>query len=150
MTAQTNDPGATEPNASGPDASGTPARARKPRPKRGAMEALLRITHTLEVAGLAFGTLAVWGVSRDWPQPLAFAVVAALLLATMPLLARTWGWIVSLAMQVALAALTLIEPVWGVVALVFIVLWIYCFVKARGIERNRRAAGLDPRGAPGE
>jgi len=28
-------------------------------------------------------------------------------------------------------------------------LWIYCFVKARQIERQRRARGLDPRGAPG-
>lgn len=114
------------------------------------MESLLRIVHVLEAAGLAFGTLAVWGVSRDWPQPVGFAVVGVLLLVTMPLLARSWGWIVSLALQVALAGLTFIEPVWGVVALVFIILWIYCFVKARGIERGRRAAGLDPRGAPGE
>ncbi|SFS17883.1 Protein of unknown function [Agrococcus baldri] len=145
MSAETNEPREAEPNA-----SAGPAKARRPRPARGAMEALLRITHTLEVAGLAFGTLAVWGVSRDWPQPVAFAVVAVLLLATMPLLARPWGWAVSLALQVALAALTLVEPVWGVVALVFIILWVYCFVKARGIERGRRAAGLDPRGAPGQ
>jgi hypothetical protein len=125
------------------------AKPRRQRPARGAMESLLRITHVLEVAGIAFGTLAVWGVSRDWPQPVAFAVVGVLLLATMPLLARPWGWVVSLALQLALGALTFVEPVWGVVALVFIILWIYCFVKARGIERQRAAAGLDPRGAPG-
>lgn len=147
MSAESNEPDATSSGASAqPEGA---AKARRQRPARGAMESLLRITHVLEVAGLAFGTLAVWGVSRDWPQPVAFALVGVLLLATMPLLARPWGWIVSLAMQVALAALTFIEPVWGVVALVFIILWIYCFVKARGIERQRRAAGLDPRGAPG-
>lgn len=119
------------------------------RPARGAMEALLRIVHGLEVAGIAFGALASWGVTRDWPAPVAFGAVGVALILTMPLLSRPWGWLVSLAMQVAVAALTAFEPVWGVVALVLIGLWIYCFVKARGIERQRRAAGLDPRGAPG-
>jgi hypothetical protein len=126
-----------------------PAPKRRRRPARGAMEALLRIVHGLEVAGIAFGALAAWGVTRDWPAPVAFAIVGVALLATMPLLARPWGRLVSLAMQVAVAALTAFEPVWGVVAAVLIGLWIYCFVKARGIERQRRAAGLDPRGAPG-
>lgn len=131
------------------DETPKPKPARKPRPQRGAMEALLRIVHVLEVCALAFGALAAWGVSRDWPQPLAFGVVAALLIGTMSLLARPWGWAVSLVLQIALGLLALVEPVWGVVALVFIILWIWCFVKARGIERRRAAAGLDPRGAPG-
>lgn len=124
------------------------AKQRKPRPARGAMEALLRIVHIMEVCALAFGGLAAWGVSRDWPQPVAFAAVMLALLGTMSLLARPWGWLVSLALQLALGALAFVEPIWGIVALVFIILWIWCFVKARGIERGRRAAGLDPRGAP--
>ncbi len=119
------------------------------RPARGAMESLLRIVHALEAAGIAFGALAVWGVTRDWPGPVAFGAVGVLLIATMPLQRHPWGWIVSLAMQVAVAALTFFEPVWGVVALVLVGLWIYCFVKARQIEAQRRARGLDPRGAPG-
>ncbi|SDS56268.1 DUF4233 domain-containing protein [Agrococcus carbonis] len=126
------------------------AKARKPRPQRGAMEALLRIVHGLQASGIAFGTLAVWGVTRDWPAPVAFAAVGVLLVATMPLLRHAWGWIVSLVAQVAVAALAFVEPVWGVVAAVLIGLWLYCFAKARGIERSRRAAGLDPRGAPGQ
>lgn len=119
------------------------------RPARGAMESLLRIVHGLQAAGIAFGALAVWGVTRDWPGPVAFAVVGALLIATMPLQRHPWGWIVSLVTQVAVAGLTWFEPVWGVVALVLVGLWIYCFSKARQIERQRRAQGLDPRGAPG-
>ncbi|WP_404313191.1 DUF4233 domain-containing protein [Agrococcus terreus] len=125
------------------------ARPARRRPARGAMEALLRITHTLQAAGLLFGALATWGVTRDWPAPVAFLVVVALLVLTMPLLSRPWGWIPSLGVQVLVAALTWFEPVWGVVAVVLIGLWIYCFAKARQIERQRRAAGLDPRGAPG-
>ncbi|WP_405217507.1 DUF4233 domain-containing protein [Agrococcus sp. Ld7] len=113
------------------------------------MESLLRIVHVMEVSALAFGALAAWGVSRDWPQPLAFGIVFVLLIAAMPLLSRPWGWIVSLVLQVALAALTFVEIIWSIVALVFVILWIWTFVKARGIERQRRAAGLDPRGAPG-
>lgn len=119
------------------------------RPARGAMESLLRIVHGLEAAGIAFGALAVWGVTRDWPGPVAFGAVGVLLIATMPLLRHAWGWLVSLGVQVALAALTWFEPVWGAVALVLVGLWIFCFVKARQIERRRRASGLDPRGAPG-
>ena len=134
----------SEPTA---EAEGTAKR--RSRPARGAMEALLRIVHGLEVAGIAFGALAAWGVTRDWPAPVAFVAVGVALIATMPLLSRPWGWLVSLAMQVAVASLTVFEPVWGVVPAVLIGLWIYCFVKARGIERQRRAAGLDPRGAPG-
>ncbi|WP_413320432.1 DUF4233 domain-containing protein [Agrococcus sp. 1P02AA] len=131
------------------DESAAPTPARRPRPQRGAMEALLRIVHTLEVCALAFGALAAWGVSRDWPQPVAFGAVALLLILSMRVLGRPWGWIVSLVAQIALALLVLVEVVWALVALVFIILWIFCFVKARGIERRRRAAGLDPRGAPG-
>lgn len=119
------------------------------RPARGAMESLLRIVHGLQAAGIAFGALAVWGVTRDWPAPLAFAVVGMLLIATMPLQRHRWGWIVSLVLQVAVAALTFFEPVWGVVALVLVGMWLFCFSKARQIERQRRAQGLDPRGAPG-
>lgn len=119
------------------------------RPVRGVMESLLRIVHGLEVAGIAFGALAVWGVTRDWPGPVAFGAVGVLLVATMPLLRHAWGWIVSLGAQAALAALTWFEPVWGAVALVLVGLWIFCFAKARQIERQRRAQGLDPRGAPG-
>lgn len=119
------------------------------RPARGAMESLLRIVHGLQAAGIAFGALAVWGVTRDWPGPVAFAVVGVLLIATMPLLRHARGWIVSLLLQPAVAALTWFQPVWGVVALVLVGLWIFCFSKARQIERQRRARGLDPRGAPG-
>lgn len=122
---------------------------RRQRPQRGAMEALLRIVHTMEAGALAFGGLAAWGVSRDWPQPVAFAAVIVLLVVSMRFLGRPWGWIASLVLQLAMSALALVEPLWGIVALVFVVLWIWCFVKARGIEANRRAAGLDPRGAPG-
>ncbi|WP_306232822.1 DUF4233 domain-containing protein [Agrococcus beijingensis] len=124
-------------------------RAPRQRPARGAMESLLRITHTLQFAAILFGALATWGVTRDWPAPVAFLGVGVLLLATMPVLSRPWGWLVSLLLQVAIGALTVFEPVWGVVAAVLIGLWIFCFVKARGIEQQRRAAGLDPRGAPG-
>lgn len=125
------------------------ANERRPRRARGAMESLLRIVHALQAAGIVFGALASWGVTRDWPAPAAFAAVGALLIATMPLLRHAWGWVVSLALQASVAALTAVEPVWGVVAIFLVGLWIYCFVKARGIEARRRAAGLDPRGAPG-
>ena len=125
---------------------GAVARTRRP---RGAMESLLTIAHGLEVAALGFGALAVWGVSKSWQGALWFVLVGALLIAAVPLLARAWGWIPSLVLQAGVVALALVEAVWGVVAVVLVALWTYCFVQARRIEAARRAAGLDPRGAPG-
>lgn len=124
------------------------ARAPRARRGRGAMESLLTIVHGLEVAGLVFGALAVWGVTRSWQGPLAFALVAVLLILAVPVLKHPWGWIPSLVLQAAVAALTAFEPVWGVAAVVLIGLWVYCFVKSRQIQAQRRAHGLDPYGPP--
>lgn len=106
------------------------------RRRRGIMESLLTVVHSLEVAALGFGALAMWGVTRDWPAPLAFVGVAVLLVVMIPLLRRSWGWVASLVGQVLLASLTVIEPIMALVAIAFIAMWIFCFVRARQIERS--------------
>ncbi|MFC7430546.1 MULTISPECIES: DUF4233 domain-containing protein [unclassified Agrococcus] len=104
-----------------------------PRRERGLLEKLLTIVHGLEVAALAFGALAVWGVTRDWPAPAAFGVVALVLILVNRLLRFSWGWVASLAAQVLFACLAFVEPVMVGVALAFIAMWIFCFVRARQI-----------------
>lgn len=108
--------------------------------RRGVMESLLTIVHGLEVAALLFGALAVWGVTRDWPGPAAFGGVALLLIGTIPLLRHRWGWVASAVAQLAFAALSLIEPVMVLVALAFLAMWIFCFVRARQIQRQQSAS----------
>ncbi len=108
-----------------------------PRRERGLLEKLLTIVHGLEVIALAFGALAVWGVTRDWPAPAAFGVVALVLILVNRLLRFSWGWVASLAAQALFAALAFIEPVMIGVALAFIAMWIFCFVRARQITGGR-------------
>lgn len=106
-----------------------------PRRERGLLEKLLTIVHGLEVVALAFGALAVWGVTRDWPAPAAFGAVAVVLILSLKLLRFPWGWAASLGAQVLFASLAFVEPVMIGVALAFIAMWIYCFVRARQIGR---------------
>lgn len=108
------------------------------RRERGLLEKLLTIVHACEVIALGFGALAVWGVTRDWPAPTAFAVVAVVLILSLELLRYSWGWLASLAAQVAMACLAFVEPVTIGVSLVFIAMWIFCFVRARRIERGQQ------------
>lgn len=106
------------------------------RRERGLLEKLLTIVHGLEVFALAFGALAVWGVTRDWPAPVAFGVVAAVLVLTLKVLRYRWGWVASLVAQTLMACLAFVEPVMIGVSLAFIAMWIFCFVRARQIERG--------------
>jgi len=108
-----------------------------PRRERGLLEKLLTIVHGLEVAALAFGALAVWGVSRDWPAPAAFGVVALVLILSTRLLRFSRGWLASAAAQVLMACLAIVEPLMLVVTAAFVAMWIYCFVRARQIGRGQ-------------
>lgn len=108
---------------------------REARTQRSLMDKLLTIVHGLEVAALAFGALAVWGVTRDWPAPVAFGVVAVYLVLTTRVLRHRHGWIASLVGQAALVSLGAIEPVMLGVAAAFLGMWIFCFVKARQVDR---------------
>lgn len=105
---------------------------------RGLLEKLFTIVHALEVVALAFGALAVWGVTRDWPAPTAFGVVAVVLILTLQLLRFSWGWVASLAAQALMASLAFVEPVMIGVSVAFIAMWIFCFVRARQIERGQQ------------
>ncbi|QCR19083.1 DUF4233 domain-containing protein [Agrococcus sp. SGAir0287] len=109
-----------------------------PRRERGLLEKLFTIVHGLEVIALAFGALAVWGVTRDWPAPTAFGVVAVVLILTLQLLRFSWGWLASLAAQLLMACLAFVEPVMIGVSLAFIAMWIFCFVRARQILRGQQ------------
>ena len=115
------------------------AAARSPRRQRGVLEQLLSIVHWLEVAALVFAAMAMWGVTRDWPQPLAVVGVMAVLIVTTRLLRFSWGWIASLAAQVLVLSLGFMEIMLIVVGLIFVAMWVFCLIKGRQIERQQRA-----------
>lgn len=106
-------------------------RQRRP---RGLTEKLLVIVHTLELITLFFAALAAWGVTRDPAAFIWFGIVAVLLVVTVPLLQRPWGWIASGVVQLAYLALGLVIGMMFLVAAVFIVMWIWCVTRGRAAD----------------
>lgn len=100
------------------------------------MEQLLSIVHWIEILSLVFAALSMWGLTRDWPAPVSIVAVMLLLIAGTRVLRYQWGWIVSLVTQIAVVALGYWDFLLIVLGLVFAALWIFCFVKARQIERG--------------
>lgn len=124
---------------------GRPPRVRKPRRERGAQESLLAITLVLEAIMFFFPMLVVYG-KGTLPPLAAFVggIAAMIVLAAASRLtgksAGVWfGWL----LQAAILATGLIEPFMYAVGVVFLALWVFCFVKGGQLDRQnaaRRAA----------
>ncbi|PZE66477.1 DUF4233 domain-containing protein [Curtobacterium sp. MCBD17_021] len=122
-----------------------PPRTRRPRRDRGARESLLSITLVLEAIMFFFPMLVVYG-KHTLPAGLAFggglAAIVVLALASRMTGSRAgvwFGWL----LQAAILATGFIEPFMVVVGLVFLALWVFCFVKGGQLDRQnaaRRAA----------
>jgi hypothetical protein len=120
-------------------------RVRRPRRDRGARESLLSITLGLEAFMFFFPMLVVYG-KHTLPAAVAFgggiAAIVVLLLASRLTGSRAgvgFGWL----LQAAILATGFIEPFMFVVGLVFLALWVFCFVKGGQLDRQnaaRRAA----------
>lgn len=117
---------------------GRPPRTRRPRPERGARESLLSVVLVLEAVMFFFPTLVVFG-KHELPAAVAFGggvafmVVLAVGAALVGRPAGVWfGWL----LQAAILATGLVEPFMYVVGLVFLAMWIYCFVKGGQLDRT--------------
>ncbi|SFF35238.1 DUF4233 domain-containing protein [Curtobacterium sp. YR515] len=128
-------------------ASRTPRapRTRRPRRDRGARESLLSITLVLEAIMFFFPMLVVFG-KGTLPPAVAFGggIGSMIVLALASRLTGNragvgFGWL----LQAAILATGLIEPFMFAVAVVFLALWVFCFVKGGQLDRQnaaRRAA----------
>jgi hypothetical protein len=114
-----------------------PTRSRRPRRKRGLTESLLTIVLALEAVLVFFVTLTVFGL-HALPATEAFgggaALVVLLALATR-ILRYPWGVWFGWVLQVVLLATGILLPVLYFVAGLFVAMWIFCFVRARQIDR---------------
>jgi hypothetical protein len=120
-------------------------RMRRPRRDRGARESLLSITLVLEAIMFFFPMLVVFG-KHTLPAGLAFggglAAIVILTLASRLTGSRAgvwFGWL----LQAAILATGFIEPFMVAVGVVFLALWVFCFVKGGQLDRQnaaRRAA----------
>jgi membrane-bound ClpP family serine protease len=109
---------------------------------RGLRETLLSIVLTMEAVVMFFATLVFFGL-HVFPPGQAFALGAGCLV-VLALLAglQRWTWAVVLggAAQVGLILLGLFTPAMYVVGGLFAAVWLYCFLRSRQIERQRRLA----------
>ncbi|WP_423923460.1 DUF4233 domain-containing protein [Frigoribacterium sp. 2-23] len=118
--------------------AGRPAR---PRRRRGAAESLLSIVLVLEAMVLFFLALVVFGRGvLPGPVVLVGLISAIVIMALVSRVLRFgWGLALGWVVQAGLVALGLLEPLMFVVALIFIAIWIFCFVKGRQLDALNRA-----------
>ena len=124
-----------------------PAKARR---RRSTTEALLSIVLILEAALLFFATLTIFGLKALEPLPafLGGGIFILLLVVTSRLVRYRWGVWLGWALQAALIATGFVIPIMFLVGGGFAALWVYCFVRARDVDRQRAAieAHLDAEG----
>ena len=108
--------------------------------QRSLTESLLSIVLTLEAILVFFISLTVYGLHRLSPAQ-AF-IGGALLVVVLVLATRivrwNWGVWVGWVLQVVLLATGLVLPALYIAALFFIALWIFCFVRARQVDRQNQ------------
>ncbi len=117
--------------------------ANQPAPRirraRSTTETLLSIVLVLEAVLLFFVTLTVFGLKALPPVP-AFVggglLIVALILAGR-LLRYPWGIWVGWALQAVLIATGIVLTAMYFIALAFVAIWVYCFVKGRQIDQQR-------------
>ncbi|HWH96782.1 MAG TPA: DUF4233 domain-containing protein [Pseudolysinimonas sp.] len=115
---------------------------RRARRERGVTETLLSIVLALEAVVLFFATLAVNGLT-DIPTDVvvgggAGAIVAFIVVAMLQRFAV--GVVLGGVLQVILVASGFLVGAMFVVGAVFAGLWVWCLVRARRIEEQRRVA----------
>lgn len=113
--------------------------APRTRRARSTTETLLSIVLVLEAVLLFFVTLTVFGLKALPPVP-AFVggglLIFALILAGR-LLRYPWGIWVGWALQAVLIATGVVLTAMYFIALAFVAIWVYCFVKGRQIDQQR-------------
>lgn len=118
-------------------AAEAPHRARR---RRSTTESLLSIVLLLEAILLFFVALVLFGLKTVSPA-VAFgggAAFVVLILLTIVLLRWPVGIAIGWVIQAALIALGWFNPVIYVVGAGFAAFWVWCFVRARQIDRGRR------------
>jgi len=123
------------------DAPTASARAAKPRRRRTTTESLLSIVLILEAALLFFATLTIFGLKALEPLPafLGGGIFIVLLVIDSRLVRYRWGVWFGWVLQAALLATGFLIPIMFVVGAGFVALWVYCFIKARDVDRQRAA-----------
>jgi len=118
----------------------TQAAAPRARRARSLTESLLTIVLTLEAVLVFFIALTVFGL-HALPPAIAFGGGAALfivLLAATRVMRYSWGVWLGWVLQLVILSTGLLLPALYIAALLFIAIWVYCFVRGRQVDRRNR------------
>jgi hypothetical protein len=118
----------------------------KQRRRRSVTESLLSIVLALEAFVVFFASLTIFGLRvlepafPAWVALVGGGVFILVLLATVAVLRYPWGVVIGWVLQVALIGLGILTPLMYVVGAGFALLWIYCFIRGRRIDRGSASA----------
>jgi hypothetical protein len=118
----------------------------KQRRRRSVTESLLSIVLALEAFVVFFASLTIFGLRvleptfPAWVALVGGGVFILVLLATVAVLRYPWGVVIGWVLQVALIGLGILTPLMYVVGAGFALLWIYCFIRGRRIDRGPASA----------
>jgi hypothetical protein len=112
-------------------------RASLPRRARSLTESLLTIVLGLEAGLVFFVTLTVFGLHALPPLPtfVGGAVLIVVLALATRIVRHSWGVWVGWVLQALLLATGILLPALYIAAGFFVAMWIFCFVRARQIDR---------------
>lgn len=118
-----------------------PTRTRVRR-ERSLVETLLSIVLVLEAIMLFFASLVIFGLDRldpDWSALVYGGILMAVLAAVSGAQRWAWGVWFGAALQVVIIAIGFIEPAMFLVGAGFAAMWVYCYVRGRQIDAQKRA-----------
>jgi hypothetical protein len=110
---------------------------RRPRRQRSLTESLLSIVLGLEAILVFFIALTVFGLHALPPVEtfVGGAILAVILGLATRVVRYPWGVWVGWVLQVVLLATGILLPALSIAAAFFVAMWIFCFVRARQIDR---------------
>lgn len=121
------------------DQAVTPA-AGRPRSVQSSLAAIVLVTESFI---MCLATLVIFGLNALPPLAalLGGALLCVALVVTAGLAMRfRWAIPVGWALQVCIALTTIILPLMGIVAAIFIAMWVYCMIRGSRIDRDNAAA----------
>jgi hypothetical protein len=119
------------------------------RRQRSLTESLLSIVLGLEAVLVFFIALTVYGLHALPPLEafLGGAILALVLAVATRVVRYPWGVWVGWALQLVLLATGILLPALYIAAAFFIAMWIFCFVRARQIDRANASRATPTEGA---
>ena len=133
-----------------------PARARRPRRKRGAAESLGSIVLASEAVIVFLGGLVIYGLNAlppgvpSWWGIVAGSLLAVVMLLTSGVLRHQWGIALGWVLQLVVVLGGILVPALALVGLIFGGMWAYATIKGAELDKRNAQLAASQSTAPAE